>query len=70
MCYDFSDFITFPTVSIKDIKGRLVPQWIKESHLFSSLYLDYFLAQISDISEVQQLIGITHEIFQQVVLTQ
>jgi len=37
------------------------------SHL-PPLYLDYFLAEISDISEVQQFISISHEIIQQVVL--
>jgi len=37
------------------------------SHL-PPLCLDYFLAQISDISEVQQFISIYHEVVQQVVL--
>lgn len=37
------------------------------SHL-PPLCLDYFLAQISDISEVQQFISISHEVSQQVVL--
>jgi len=37
------------------------------SHL-PPLCLDYFLAEISDISEVQQFIIIYHEVVQQVVL--
>lgn len=37
------------------------------SHL-PTLGLDYFLTEISDISEVQQFISVSHEVSQQVVL--